>query len=344
MVTPHILRKAEALLTSALTGTAQVRRLANQDRGERVLEVSAAGGRKARLRLVPWSTGEVKPGGEPEVRVWVLDRGDRRRREALRGHDQSFIDLQGAVRLKLPWLIVDRTDLAPAAGRSPAQETRNPFSDRGSLITRAIFDQGTGRIWTIRELAKEADVSLGLASYVVGELAGRKLVSVHTEGRAKRVRLNDRVTLLEQWSREYDWQRNRATSFHAPVGSPKRFLNRLPELFDGRLWALTLQTGASLVAPHASWDQIHIYVRTEDEEDLRPVGQAAGWSTSPEGKVILMTPFYTDSVWRGVRAVRGLPVVSTLQLIVDLWHYPIRGHEQAEHLITHVLPREHPNG
>jgi hypothetical protein len=55
-------------------------------------------------------------------------------------------------------------------------------------------------------------------------------------------------------------------------------------------------------------------------------------------------PFYTHSAWHGAQSAHGLPVVSTLQLILDLWHYPIRGREQAEHLITHVLPREHPNG
>jgi hypothetical protein len=255
----------------------------------------------------------------------------------LRGQDQSFIDLSGAVRLRLPWLFVDRTDLAPAPKRSGLQETRNPFTDRGSLITRTLVDGGTARIWTIRELAGEADVSLGLTSYVVGALARRNLVSVHTEGRAKRVRLKDRVSVVEQWSREYDWQRNRWMSFHAPVGSTKRFFNRLPTILEGLRWALTLQAGASLVAPHASWDQIHIYVATENDDDLQNVAVGAGWASSPEGRVVLMTPFYTDSVWHRCRSVRGLPVVSTLQLILDLWHYPIRGREQAEHMITHVL-------
>lgn len=338
------LQNAAALLTKALFGTAQVTRLADQDPVARVLEVCTAGGKKTRLRLVPWRAAAVEPRSRSEVRVWVLDRRDRRRRDALRRREQNFIDLSGAVRLKLPGLVVDRTDLAPAVGRARGRETRNPFSDRGSLITRGVFDQGTGRIWTIRELAGEADVSLGLASYVVNELAQRRLVSVSTDGRAKRVQLNDRVALIEQWSREYDWQRNLAMSFHAPVGSPKRFLKRLPEILEDRDWALTMQAGASLVAPHASWDQIHIYVRTQDENDILGIAQAAGWSTSPEGRVVLMAPFYMDSVWRGARSVRGLPVVSTLQLILDLWHYPIRGREQAEHLITQVLSREHSNG
>jgi hypothetical protein len=133
-------------------------------------------------------------------------------------------------------------------------------------------------------------------------------------------------------------------SFHAPVGSPQRFLKRLPEILEDRVWALTLQAGASLVAPHASWDHIHVYVRTENEEDLLGIAQALGWSASPEGRVFLMRPFYTDSVWRGARSVHGLPIVSALQLILDLWHYPIRGREQAEHLITHVLSRGHSNG
>jgi hypothetical protein len=29
--------------------------------------------------------------------------------------------------------------------------------------------------------------------------------------------------------------------------------------------------------------------------------------------------------------------VSPLQLVLDLWHYPVRGREQAQHLIEAIL-------
>lgn len=115
---------------------------------------------------------------------------------------------------------------------------------------------------------------------------------------------------------EYEWQRNRATAFHAPIGSSKRFLSRLPELLEHRHWALTLQAGASLIAPHASWELIHVYVEHEREEDRSSIGEAVGWTPAPEGKVVLMTPFFRTSVWRG-HASRG---VSYPPSVTGLWH------------------------
>jgi hypothetical protein len=116
----------------------------------------------------------------------------------MRTQGDNFVDRSGAIRLHLPWLVIDRNDLAPAEKPALAQETRNPFSDRGSLVTRSLFEHGTERFWTVRELANEADVSLGLASYVVSELERRNLVSVRADGRAKRIQLNNRVALIEQ--------------------------------------------------------------------------------------------------------------------------------------------------
>jgi hypothetical protein len=52
-----------------------------------------------------------------------------------------------------------------------------------------------------------------------------------------------------------------------------------------------------------------------------------------------MRPWYAESVWFGLERRKGLPVVSELQLILDLWQYPVRGLEQAEHLLEHAERR-----
>lgn len=101
-------------------------------------------------------------------------------------------------------------------------------------------------------------------------------------------------------------------------------------------WALTLQAGASLLAPHAIWDHAHFYVDTGSRSGLLEMGKRLGWEPSPTGKVTVMLPYYRKSLWSGVRQVKGKPVVSTLQLVLDLWHYPVRGREQGEHLLDVV--------
>jgi hypothetical protein len=196
---------------------------------------------------------------------------------------------------------------------------------------------GPEKVWSVRDLADASGVSLGLVSYVSSALALRGLVKVQAAGRTKQMQITEPVAVIEQWTREYDWRKNTAVAFHASVGSAERFLRRLPDMFEGQRWALTLQAGASLVAPHATWDLVHLYVDAANADELFAIGERQGWEAAVAGKIVLMAPFYKRSAWHGNRQIGNLPVVSTLQLILDLWHYPVRGRDQAEHLIDTVL-------
>ena len=132
-----------------------------------------------------------------------------------------------------------------------------------------------------------------------------------------------------------------ALAVHAPVGDPRRFLARLPASLTGHRWALTLQAGASLLAPHAAWDRIHVYLDVSEAQDLAEVARRASWRPALDGTLVLLQPYYRTTVWDGVRVVHGLPVVSTVQLLLDLWQYPVRGREQADHLLemrAHTAP------
>jgi hypothetical protein len=151
--------------------------------------------------------------------------------------------------------------------------------------------------------------------------------------------------LIDLWTRQYDWRKNAQLVFAAPIGDPARFLRRLPKMLPKRRWALTMQAGASLLAPHSTWDKVHIYVDVASPRDLPSIGASAGWLPDPTGQVVMMGPYYDDAVWVDLQVVRDLPVVSTLQLILDLWHYPVRGREQAEHLLeTHLAAKKEMHG
>jgi hypothetical protein len=53
-----------------------------------------------------------------------------------------------------------------------------------------------------------------------------------------------------------------------------------------------------------------------------------------------MAPYYRVSAFHGQRRVRGLTVVSDLQLYLDLYDLPQRGREQAERIYERcILPR-----
>ena len=288
------------------------------------------------VRLRQWEPGAALLDAGSYEDVWVLPKATRAQLQQMREREQNFIALNGAVRLVRGWLVLDRNDLAAAPAPARAARRADPFSDRNSLVPRALLSH-PGRSWGVRELAEQAGVAVGTASQVVQSLARSGVVEFRRTGRSACVRVPDPRLLLEQWVSAYSWLRNDMVALRAPVGDVSRFVRRLPRLLEDRLWALTLQAGASRIAPHASWDRVHAYVAVDSPADLFRVGERHGWEPAEDGRLVLMKPYYRTAVWRDVRQAGGIPVVDPLQLVLDLWHYPLRGREQAEHLLETVL-------
>lgn len=270
--------------------------------------------------------------------VYVTRRATGAVHDELRRAGVSFVDLSGTVHLVLPGLLVDRTNLRTGGSRGAVRQYFNPFSDRGSLVVRTLMQNRNRieRVWGVRELAAAAGVSPATTTRVVRELEELSVVEVERVGRNAAVRLIDYAALLSAWTTAYDWTLNQRVAFDAPIGDPGRFVSRTAREWVGPRWALTLHAGAAQLAPHASWDRVHMYVDVTDHRELLRVGEERGWTPSRDGRVVLMKPFYRTSLWQGVQQAKGIPVASTLQLVLDLWGYPLRGREEAEHLLDTV--------
>jgi hypothetical protein len=320
-----VTEEALRLITQAIGSAASVDRT-----GSDSFSLEIDGATTANLRLVPWQ-GSLMADDVPHA-VWILRRPSQSELERLRDADQSFVALNGAVRLHVPRLLVDRTGLRPKATES-SRVARSAFSDRASLVPRALFAAGPESEWTISGLAREARVSVSGASYALRDLEDRGVVELRRSGRRKWVRLLSRILLVEEWGREYHWRDNRALRVMAPMGSPERFYPRAAAALMGSRWAVTLQAGAALLSRHAPVEDLHLYVEASSDAELREVADRAGWEVGEDGPVQLVSSQYGSSLWQGVRNLEGVPVVSTLQLILDLWNHPIRGREQAERLL-----------
>jgi hypothetical protein len=256
----------------------------------------------------------------------------------LRRHDQSFIDLASrTVRLHLPGLLLDRSAVSVARPPHTMDKVRSPFSDVGSMVTRALLAEPS-REWTLTQLAERAGVSKALSSRVVGHLRESALVRTERPGRTLRIRLPDPWPLFLRWAGNYRWTDNETLAVAAPIGDAGRFLARFHRLMkdhaEGRRWALTLHAGASFTGRHAAWDTVHVYVACRTATELARLAQRLGWEHSPHGRLVLMAPRYRRAVWWGLPtpSTASAPIVDSTQLMLDLWHYPVRGREQAEHL------------
>jgi hypothetical protein len=298
-------------------------------------------------RLREWTDSEIANRVQrtrPRV-IWILRNGTPQLRDELRDAGQSFVDTRGAVRVELPSLLIDRTDLDPVDFPARPEPVTDPFADRASLVVRAMLSTSVRRTWGIRELAQTAGVGLGTASRVVDQLHQLSLVDTAPQhGRPGAVRIIDPQRVLDRWTSSYDWTRNESLAVRVPMGDPEIFLEgRLPHLVPrDQRWALTLQAGASLISRHASWERLHVYVPARDVKELAVIAWANKWHPAEDGQLVLMRPYYRTSVWDalqpiGARRTAHLEVVSNLQLVLDLWNYPLRGREQAEVIRDRLL-------
>ncbi|HYR07069.1 MAG TPA: helix-turn-helix domain-containing protein [Longimicrobium sp.] len=325
---PPELEEATELLQRAVGTAGRVIACASAAAGHNV-EIIRDGASPIPIRLQPWHPDAA---AEPGT-VWILDKPSRRQLDELREREMNFIALNGTVRVVANGLLLDRSNLPRVRAASTLPRRVDPFSDRNSLITRILLEE-PGRRWGVREIAAAAELSPGTTSQVVRTLASVGVVDFRRRGRNAEVWVANPVSLIGRWVSAYSWERNQAAAFAAPMGDPLRFVRRAERAFRSRRWALTLQGGASLVAPHASWQRLHVYMDVKSVRELFDVADAEGWPAAQDGGLVLMKPYYRHSVWHGLRMVEDLPVVSDTQLVLDLWHYPLRGMEQAEHLLT----------
>jgi hypothetical protein len=76
-----------------------------------------------------------------------------------------------------------------------------------------------------------------------------------------------------------------------------------------------------------------IYVNVGSAIELEGIAARMAWPVDPDGGLELLLPYYRTSLWATVAKVQQVPCVSVLQLLLDLWHYPLRGREYAELLL-----------
>lgn len=257
-----------------------------------------------------------------------------------RSRGQSFVDLHGEIFLEIPGLIVDKT--IPRIRRSSVK-SKSPvdaFSDKASNVARWLLSEPNASPYSIREIARVAQVSLGTASKIVTTLHQRELVDIKQHGRRIEVSVSSYSRLFVAWASEYTWERNVYLRARAPWVDPEEFIHTLPSRFARapNHWALTQHAGASVVSPHAIWKQVHLYVQARvDDASLEEIAASLNWAPDPQGQIVIMKPFY-KSLWNRVRTISGLHIVDDLQLALDLWNFPIRGSETAEKILRTRLP------
>ena len=212
---------------------------------------------------------------------------------------------------------------------------KNIFSDRSSLILRALLREPEKK-WTLPDLAKEG-VSLGLASDVLSKAESQGYVERVAKGPESYSRLIRKEDLLKDWLKAYSFERNDQVYF---LSTDKDFLKSCTQYLSQKKksFALTLYSASRLISPYVKDNRHFIYLDLSREEFPVFLKQLETqfnlYKLVQGGNVCFILPFYRSSVFKETQKIKGCPVVSNLQLYLDLTTFPPTGTEEAEHLIA----------
>ncbi len=253
-------------------------------------------------------------------------------REVAKEEGVGYIDLAGNFYLNRDDTYIERiVDKNPRSQKPPLKSLFAPVSSR---ITRALLIEPQ-RTWLLNELSEATDVSLGQAYQVIERMIEEEIIGRNTEGK---LALKNPVTLLEEWKKVYPTYQQQKFTFFSYEQAYVAILNAVLKVGQQeRLkYALGFFTGADMIAPFIQGlTKVQIYVeKFSDIEKWKTVLNLQ--EVQSGGNIELFVP-YDSGIFYGMqqiesKIVKNIPIVSDLQLYMDLFNNPARGEEQAQHL------------
>ncbi|MBF0595224.1 MAG: hypothetical protein HQL22_09675 [Candidatus Omnitrophica bacterium] len=208
--------------------------------------------------------------------------------------------------------------------------SKNIFADKATLILRKML-RDPDRQWVVRDFNGPQGVSLGLAQQVLETMARQGYAERVKKGPDSYTVLSDAEELIKAWTTAYSLESNEAYTYYT---HDEQILKKIKSALKDRAYALTLHTGANLLTSYVKTDHVYLYLdATHWEKDVLSIRQQLDLKELVQGgNIHFIRPFYKTTVFNGKRMVEGYPVVSNLQLFLDLYHFQPRGREHAEFL------------
>jgi hypothetical protein len=239
----------------------------------------------------------------------------------------GYLDLAGNCRLAFGQVFIERRGFPnPKIERRPL---RTLFAPKAGRILR-VLSEDPERPWQVQAMAREAQVSLGLAFKVKQRLLDLEYAREEEKG----LRLIRPEDLLRQWATSYSYLKSNALDCFASGDLPELERALATYCRENRVtWAFTLFSGAARVAPFVRYSRGFAYAAG----DLAKLAGELGWKSVPSGaNFTLLTPF-DEGLLYGAKEANGDMVVSDVQLYLDLAGYKGRGEEAATFILEQRL-------
>ncbi|SUS07596.1 conserved hypothetical protein [uncultured Defluviicoccus sp.] len=240
----------------------------------------------------------------------------------------GYYDLAGNCRLIFGSYYVERSG-QPNPVRKDQVNASNLYGPKSERVLRVLFED---REWKVVPLAQHANVSTGTVSIVRNLLLEREWAKDGPGG----LKLTQPKKLLTDWAEVWKRRRAKAKTYFTlkPLAEIEAEMAGFAAQHHAQ-FALTGAAGAWRVAPMTRYNRAQAY--WGDDPGLLATG--VGLKPVESGANVHIFAPRDEGVFFAKEDVAGIPIVSPLQLYLDLQRDPARGEEAAEHIwATRLFP------
>jgi len=226
--------------------------------------------------------------------------------------------------------------LLPSSKRPPKLD---PFADKSSLIIDWLLRNGIAKTkLSIREVAREINLSHGLVQKVFEALVRKGYLITKGERTAKVFILKRPQQLLKDWIESYSIvDKCRLRTYRSGIRNRKQLLAKISEAGLQSKVKFALHSAAQTHGwKNTNLSTLELYmlepdVRKKLEEILLLEPSERGY------EVLLIEPYYKSMLKNEFPSKKKpLQCSSPLLTFLDLYHFPLRGIEQAEFMAENI--------
>lgn len=233
-----------------------------------------------------------------------------------------------------------------SSNEDPAEA--NIYADRSALILEWLLREGIKRRgFSLREVAIEIEVSVGLVQRVFGILILKGLLQTEGMRTAKKFFFKKSKLLLESWLEHYSIAKKcRMRTYRSGFSEKVELLDALKKSKLSEKVSLALHSAAEAHGcKNTNLNTLELYMldptaRSKLEDVLQLEPQERGY------EVLLIEPYYESLLNLGGDSGEGMKICPVLLTFLDLYHFPLRGQEQADFMAERLpeLKRIYKNG
>lgn len=216
----------------------------------------------------------------------------------------------------------------------------NVYTDKSAVVLDWLLREGIkSRELSVRNVSKETGVSLGSVQRVFGTLVLKGILQVEGIRTAKKFFLKDPKRLLESWLEHYSivkkckmrtYKKCKMRTYRSGFLDKAELLEVIRKSNLSNKVALALHSAVEAHGyKNTNLNTLELYlldplIRPQLEEKLLLEPQERGY------EVLLIEPYYKSLLKNTSDLDIGIIVSPSILTFLDLYHFPLRGQEQAE--------------